>query len=121
MTRFRLIAGVAAIAVITTPAAALATKPAPGGGGGPKQDVVTVTATQNVNEGAGPADVVVTRSGDTTCVFTLDYTTANDNSAVAGSDYTAVSGTQSWAKGEKTKHVLVPITNDNAVEQNEHF
>ena len=42
---------------------------------------------------------------------TVDYTT-KDYSATAGSDYTATSGTLTFAAGETAKTIRVPITND---------
>lgn len=52
--------------------------------------------------------------------ITVDYATAN-GSAVAGSDYTAISGTKTFNPGETTKQISVPIINDLTVEQNEAF
>jgi hypothetical protein len=49
---------------------------------------------------------------------TVDYATAN-GSATAGSDYTATSGTLSFAPGETSKQVSVPITTDAASEDDE--
>ena len=51
---------------------------------------------------------------------TVNYSTAN-GTATAGSDYTARSGTVTFAAGETTKTVTVPITGDGAVEGNETF
>lgn len=51
---------------------------------------------------------------------TVDYATA-DGTATAGSDYTAVSGTLTFAPGQTVQEVRVPITGDGAVEPNESF
>lgn len=49
---------------------------------------------------------------------TVDYSSA-DITATAGADYTAVSGTLSFAPGEQTKTVAVPILDDKVCEQDE--
>ncbi len=51
---------------------------------------------------------------------TVDYATAN-GSAMAGNDYTAASGTLSFAPGETTKSINVWVTGDAAVEADETF
>jgi Ca2+-binding RTX toxin-like protein len=50
----------------------------------------------------------------------VDYATA-DGSATAGSDYTAVDGTLTFAPNETEQEVRVPITGDGAIEPNESF
>src|SRR5439155_25685636 len=49
---------------------------------------------------------------------TVDYASANGTST-AGSDYTAVSGTLSFAPGETAKTISVPITDDATAEGQE--
>ncbi len=56
-------------------------------------------------------------SGKTT---TVNFATAN-GTATAGSDYTARSGTLTFAPGETTKTIAVPIIGDTVVESNETF
>ena len=51
---------------------------------------------------------------------TVDYATAN-GTASAGSDYTAVSGTLSFAPGETAKTLVVPIADDATAEGQESF
>jgi len=51
---------------------------------------------------------------------TVNYTTAN-GSATAGSDYTAASGTLTFAAGETSKTIAVAIAGDTVVEPNETF
>lgn len=53
-------------------------------------------------------------------VVTVDYAT-QDESAVAGLDYTAVLGTLSFAPGEITKTFEAPILGDQQYEQDELF
>lgn len=48
------------------------------------------------------------------------YATA-DGTAMAGSDYTAKSGTVSFAAGETSKTVSITVTGDTAVGSNESF
>nr|MCU0479524.1 putative Ig domain-containing protein [Chloroflexota bacterium] len=51
---------------------------------------------------------------------TLQYATAN-GTAVAGSDYTAATGTLTFAPGETAKTVSVSVTGDTAIEADETF
>lgn len=73
-----------------------------------------------VSEDGGSVIVSVVRTGDTGNTVTVDYNTLND-SATAGSDYTEVSGTLTFASGETRKDVAIPILDDTAVEGNESF
>ena len=73
-----------------------------------------------VAENAGTATFTVTRTGDTTGVSSAAFTTAN-NTATAGSDFTATSGTVSFAVGQTTASVVVTITNDSIFENTETF
>ncbi|MCW5958514.1 MAG: Ig-like domain repeat protein [Pyrinomonadaceae bacterium] len=52
--------------------------------------------------------------------ITVDYSTAN-GSATSGSDYTAASGTLTFAAGETSKTVTVNVSGDVTVEPNETF
>lgn len=80
----------------------------------PVTNVVQVGA-DSVSAGeAAPATVTVTRS-QTFGAATVDYATS-DGSATAGSDYTATSGTLTFAAGEASKQISIPVTNDSAVE-----
>src|SRR5262249_42114227 len=56
----------------------------------------------------------------TTATVTVDYAT-QDSTAHAGSDYVAVSGTLTFAPGETTKTVTVPIIPDTDYEPTEYF
>ena len=53
----------------------------------------------------------VTLSRAVSGAVTVDYATA-DGTAVAGRDYTATSGTLSFAPGERTKNIAVPVFDD---------
>ena len=72
-----------------------------------------------VNEGDGTATITLTRTGGAGDI-TVSYATA-DGSAVAGTDYTATSGSVSFAGTATTASFTVPILNDNAVEGSESF
>lgn len=73
-----------------------------------------------VMENAGVATFTVTRSGNLANASSVNYSTAN-GTAIAGSDYTALSGTINFAAGETTKSITVAITNDTSVEDSETF
>ncbi|WP_035484516.1 MBG domain-containing protein, partial [Algoriphagus marincola] len=88
------------------------------------EDVATEISINDpsVNEG---------NSGTTTLTFTVSLSEAapvggvtvdyasSDGTAVAGSDYTAVSGTLSFAVGETSKTIDVPVSGDQTVELDE--
>jgi len=71
-----------------------------------------------VSEGSRSATITVTRSGPTSPVVSVDYTT-NDGTASAGSDYIAVSGTLTFAARQTTKTFVIPIVNDTLSESSE--
>lgn len=63
----------------------------------------------SVSESAGKAMVQLTRAGATTSAVSVDYTTT-DGTALAGTDYTAVSGIATWQAGDAdTKTISIPI------------
>ena len=73
-----------------------------------------------VDEGDGTAEFTVTldlASGET---VTVDYATA-DGTALAGSDYTAASGTLTFAAGDTSKTIVVLVTDDSLGEGDEDF
>jgi len=73
------------------------------------------------NSGTKTHNVTVNRSGNTSVgTATVDYATAN-LTATAGSDYTAASGTLSFAANETSKTISITITCDTTVENNETF
>jgi|GEM_PF-974786 len=72
-----------------------------------------------VSEGASSATITVKRNGKSSGVVTVDYLTT-DGSAVAGSDYTAVSGTLTWPDGDSAdRSISVPIIDDALAEGQE--
>jgi len=85
------------------------------GGGGttsPTTSTLQLSApSYTVAQTAGQLTVKVNRVAGSTGAVSAKFATANDT-AVAGKDYTAVSGTVSWASGETaTKSFNVPVMN----------
>jgi len=72
------------------------------------------------NSGTAMLDFTVSLSKAATGPVTVQYGTANDT-ASAGSDYTAKSGTLTFAAGEQSKVIQVPIAGDKLSEGNEKF
>ena len=72
----------------------------------------------SVNEGAGIATITVKRTGGLAGAVTVHYSTSNVT-AVAGKDYTATSGTLSFAANETSKTFTVMITDDTLDEADE--
>ena len=76
------------------------------------------TSAYNVGEGAGTAVITVTLSAASGETVTVGYATANDT-ATAGSDYTAASGTLTFAPDQTSQTFSVPITQDALDEPDE--
>ncbi len=74
----------------------------------------------SVLESATSVLINVSRTGGTNNVLTVDYVTA-DVTATAGADYTATTNTLSFAAGQSTKAISIPLTNDTSVEGDETF
>src|SRR5262245_26901006 len=70
------------------------------------------------NVGAHNAVVTVTVSARHSNSITVNYNTA-DSTAKAGNDYTAVAGTLTFARGETSKAILVPVIGDRVAEADE--
>ncbi|HET6974899.1 MAG TPA: SBBP repeat-containing protein [Pyrinomonadaceae bacterium] len=79
----------------------------------------TVNSIQ-VIEDLGVLSVTVQRTGGTTGSLSVDYATS-DGTAIAGQDYTAVSGTLNFGHGETSKTIQIPILDDGTTEQDEKF
>ena len=73
-------------------------------------------AAASANEGS-PLSFVVTRSGYTSSTVTVSYATAN-GTAVAGTNYSAASGTLSIASGVTAQSITVPTIDDHAMTGN---
>jgi len=81
------------------------------------------------NERSGSMSFTVTLSEESNIACSVDYATATAttrnprwfDSATAGQDYTATSGTLTFAAGETEKIITVPILTDTVNEKNELF
>jgi Calx-beta domain-containing protein len=89
----------------------------------PTAAVKDATAGENKGTVDVSVDLSFTSDNDatsTTQTVTVPYSTV-DGSAKAGSDYTTTNGTLSFAPGETTKKISVPITSDSVKESSESF
>ncbi|HEY0430095.1 MAG TPA: Calx-beta domain-containing protein [Pyrinomonadaceae bacterium] len=77
-------------------------------------------STATVGEGAGGISLTVTRTGGAASGVSINFGTAN-GTATGGVDYTATSGTLTFAANETSKTIIVPILEDALVEGNENF
>jgi hypothetical protein len=100
---------------------------------GDSQGVITITNNDTVpalaindvaqnegNSGTTNATFTVSLSAASGQTVSVNYATAN-GSATAGSDYTVTSGTLSFAAGETSKTIAVPVLGDTQNEGNETF
>jgi Calx-beta domain len=78
----------------------------------PASPPVVSAADASALESAGSIPELVSLAPTSTGTVTVQYATA-DGSAKAGTDYTAVSGTLTFAAGQTSKTVLVPISNNS--------
>lgn len=72
------------------------------------------------SEAAAQVVVSVERTGDTLAPTSLAYATV-DRTAIGGRDYTPVSGTLTFADGQRSVEVTIPILPDGDVEGTEAF
>src|SRR5947209_19350772 len=75
-------------------------------------------ASFSVPEGAGSAQIIVTRSGDTSQAMTVDYATT-DSTANDRGDYTTAIGTLRFGAGDTARSCSVFVTADAFAEGNE--
>ena len=75
-------------------------------------------AEYTISEAENTATITVVRTGNTDQTVSVDYETGDDY-AKAGFDYTAVSGTLTFAPGETIKTFNLPLLNDALPELNE--
>ena len=77
-------------------------------------------ARYTVREDAGTVQITVTRTGGSFGVVGVEYA-STDDSAIAGSDYVASSGTLTFADGEMSQRIDLTIIDDSVFEGNENF
>jgi hypothetical protein len=71
-------------------------------------------ALYTVGEAGPAATITVSRTGGSLDAVSISYATVAGGSAIAGTSYTATSGTLSWANGDSsTKSFTVPIMDPN--------
>ena len=85
----------------------------------PTVSISDVTVAEG-NSGTSNANFTVNLSSASTTPVTVAYATSN-GTATAGADYTATSGTVTFAAGVTSQTVAVKVTGDNTVEPNETF
>lgn len=82
--------------------------------------VAFATATYTVVEG-GSVEISVTRAGSTSGAASVNYSTV-DGTAVAGSHYTAASGTLTWADGDDSPQMFtVDVADDSTLNADRQF
>jgi large repetitive protein len=87
----------------------------------PTLAINNVTVTEG-NSGSNLAQFTVTLApANPSQTVTVNYATANGTATTANNDYTATSGTLSFAAGETTKTISVPVNGDSSTEANETF
>lgn len=98
----------------------------------PRTTIQLTSASYSVSEGAGHANITLTRTGDLTSVSTVSLTTsdsagtqscgtANTGKASSRCDYVSTFGVAQFAVGESAKTVTIPIIDDAFLEGNETF
>ncbi|MBD1833768.1 cadherin-like domain-containing protein [Cyanobacteria bacterium FACHB-472] len=85
----------------------------------PKISISDVTITEG-NRGVSYAEFKVSLSNASSSVVSVNYATAN-NTATAGSDYTATNGILTFDPGVTSKTFRVPVNGDRVDEANESF
>jgi hypothetical protein len=74
-----------------------------------------------VNESAGTVTITLNRTNGSSGAVTVDFSTTA-GTATAGADFTAVTGSVTWADGDTTpKTITIPITVDTTAEAPETF
>jgi hypothetical protein len=106
-------------AAIGSPGSATAT--ISGDAAAPVGSLQLSASSYTIAQGSGSLTVTVTRTGGSSGAASVTYDTTG-GSAVAGTDFTAASGTLSWASGDATsKTFSVPISNATPFSGNKSF
>ncbi|MGY3411008.1 hypothetical protein ACVWZV_007121 [Bradyrhizobium sp. GM5.1] len=82
--------------------------------------IAMADAAVSVAESTPTATITLLRSGSVSQAATVDFTTSS-GSALAGSDFTTSSGTVTFAAGQVSQTISVPIINDTIPESDETF
>ena len=85
----------------------------------PTLSIANATVTEG-NSGSVNAVFAVSLSAPSAATVTVDFATA-DGTAAAPGDYTATTGTLTFAPGQTAKQISVPVKGDTAIEGNETF
>ena len=78
-------------------------------------------ANATVDEDIGTLELTVKLDPVSTQQVTIDYATADGTATVAGADYTAGTGTLTFAVGEVAQIISVPVNDDDVDEDDETF
>jgi Calx-beta domain/Metallo-peptidase family M12B Reprolysin-like len=73
-----------------------------------------------ISETAGSVVLTVNRTQGSESTLTVDYTTENET-ALAGSDFTSTAGTITFAAGQTSAAITIPIINDTGYDPGESF
>ncbi len=80
----------------------------------PTSDPIAFSSlTYSISQTAGSVSLTVTRSGTVTSAASIEFATA-DGTAVAGTDYTAASGTLQWAENDATSRTITILLSNLA-------
>ncbi len=77
-------------------------------------------ATYDTTEGSGKADVIVQRITGNKGTVSVNYATVS-GTAFSGVDFTSTSGTVTFAPGETSKTITIPVTKDTSSESGDNF
>ena len=81
---------------------------------------ISISGPISVNEASGTATFTVVLSEASPASVLVNYNT-NNGSALAGSDFTATTGSVTFAPGETSKTITINIADDAVFEGNENF
>ncbi|WP_411883852.1 beta strand repeat-containing protein [Polaromonas sp. YR568] len=85
------------------------------------QSLWSFASASSGKEGDGFYTVIVSRSGATGTAETIGFTTESTYTTLPGVDYTPLRTTLSFAAGETSKTILIPIAEDTLLESRETF
>jgi parallel beta-helix repeat protein len=86
----------------------------------PNPGVLTFNGDVSMPESITPASLQIVRLGGSAGTVSVDWAT-HDGTAKSPGDYTAASGTLTFADGETSKNITIPVINDSTFEATESF